>query len=46
MIRILIQDEDDKLIQNINLLIASLRSLPDGLFSIPADLELTEDDLC
>ena len=46
MIRSLAEDEKDKLIQNINSLLGHLYNLPGGLFEIPEDLKLTENDFC
>ena len=46
MLRSLAEDEKDKLIQNINSLLGHLHNLPGGLFEIPEDLKLTENDFC
>lgn len=44
MIRTLAEDEKEDIIKNINYFLGCLRNFPDGLFRVPEDLVLTDND--
>ena len=45
LLRTLLEDEEDKLINNVNSLLENLRKYPGGLFPIPDELFISEKDL-